>query len=188
MAKAKLKVAQTTSALPQKFLRLQQLLSVIVLLALVTPVYPFNPTQLNEQERQEWEQLIQRFNQPQMFNLLAGKMWSLTHGGDSKKVQEILHLLTILDPRSGRRPGITTKEFKNRIAAFLESDDDQVAGFADVVAEVVELDLVFVVQLDQLVISGADGGVGHRTALLIVLMVRIVPREGVTLDAAGLAE
>lgn len=125
MAKAKSKVAQTASGLPQKFLK--PLLSVVVLLAIVTPAYS---TQLTEPERQEWEQLIQRFNQPQTFNLLAGRMWSLTHGGDSKKVQEILTLLTVIDPRSGRRPAITTKEFKNRIAAFLESDDDQVAGFA----------------------------------------------------------
>lgn len=130
MATAKSKVAQTTSALPQKFLRLQKLLPVFVLLAIVTPVYPFNPTQLNEQGRLEWDELFKRFNQPGTFDLLAGRMWSLTHGGDSTKVQEILNLLTVLDPRSGRRPAITAREFKNRIAAFLESDDDQVAGFA----------------------------------------------------------
>ena len=149
MAKAKFKVAQTTSALPQKFFMLQQLLSLIVLLAIATPVYPFNPTQLNEQERQEWEQLIQRFNQPQIFNLLAGRMWSLTHGGDSKKVQEILTLFTVLDPRSGRRPAITTKEFKNRIAAFLESDDDHVAGFAATLLAVTG-DLSFAPQIAKL--------------------------------------
>ena len=119
MAKAKLKLAQTALAL-----------SVFFLLAIATSVYPFNPTQLNEQERQEWEQLIQRFNQPRTFDLLAGNMWSLTHGGDSKKVQEILNLFMVLDPRSGRRPAITTREFKNRIATFLDSDDDHVAGFA----------------------------------------------------------
>ena len=149
MAKAKLKVAQTTSALPHKFLRLQQLLAVIVLLTIATPVYPFNPTQLNEQERQEWEQLIQRFNQPRTFNLLAGKMWSLTHGGDSKKVQEILHLFSAIDQTSGRRPAITTREYKNRIAAFLESDDDQVAGFAATLLAITG-DLSFATQIARL--------------------------------------
>ena len=149
MAKAKSKVAQTTSALPQKILRLRQLLSVIVLLAIVAPVYPFNPTQLNEQERQEWEQLIQRFDQPQIYSLLAGRIWSLTHAGDSKKVQEILHLFTAIDRTSGRRPAITTREYKNRIAAFLESDDDQVAGFAATLLAVIG-DLSFAPQIAKL--------------------------------------
>jgi HEAT repeat protein len=109
---------------------IHKLPALFVLLAIITPVYPFNLAQLNAQEREEWEQLIKRFNEPRTFNLLTGKMWSLTHGGDVKKVEEILNLLTVLDPTSGRRPAITTKEFKNRIAAFLESDDDQVASFA----------------------------------------------------------
>ena len=101
-----------------------------MLLAIATPVYPFNPTQLSAQEKQEWEQLIQRFNEPRTVRLLAGRLWSLTHGGDSKKVEEILNLLTVLDPKSARRPAINTKEFKNTIASFLDSDDDHVAGFA----------------------------------------------------------
>ena len=135
--------------MPQKFLELQKLLAVFALLAIVTPVYAFNPTQLNEQERQEWEQLIQRFNQPRTFDLLAGRMWSLTHGGDSKKVQEILNLFMVLDPRSGRRPAITAREFKNRIAAFLESDDDHVAGFAATLLAVTG-DLSFAPQIAKL--------------------------------------
>lgn len=122
---ARVKVAQTASALPLKFL------TAFALLASVTSVYPFNnATQLNTQEQQEWDEVIKRFNEPRSINLQTGQMWSLTHGGDSKKVQEILNFLTILDQRSGRRPGITVREFKNRIAAFLDSDDDQVAGFA----------------------------------------------------------
>lgn len=101
-----------------------------MLLAIVIPVHPFNATQLSAQEKQEWEQLIQRFNEPRTVRLLAGRLWSLTHGGDSKKVEEILNLLLVLDPKSGRRPAINTREFKNRIASFLDSDDDHVAGFA----------------------------------------------------------
>src|ERR1043165_6322905 len=43
-------------------------------------------------EKQEWAQLIERFRQPQSFNLLTSQMWGLTHGGDPKKVEEILTL------------------------------------------------------------------------------------------------
>lgn len=109
---------------------IHRLLSVVALLALVISVCPYSYAQLNVQQRLEWEELIKRFQAPGTFNLLTGQMWALTHGGDSKKTEEILNLLSVLDTTSGRRPAITTREYKNRIAAFLESDDDLVAGFA----------------------------------------------------------
>ena len=124
MAKAKLTVAQTAPALLQKSL---QLLSVFLLLAIVTPAYP---TQLNAQERQEWEQLIQRFNEPRSVRLLSNQRWGQIYGGGLRIGEEMRNLFTLLDPRDGRRPAINTKEFKNRIAAFLNSDNDDEAKFA----------------------------------------------------------
>ena len=114
MATAKLKVAQTA----------------LVLLTIFTSVYPFNSTQLNAQERQEWEQLIQRFNEPRSVRLLSKQLWGQVHGGGLQIGEEMRNLLALLDPNDGRRPAINTKEFKNRIAAYLNSNNDDEAEFA----------------------------------------------------------
>ena len=47
--------------------------------------------------------------------------------------------------------------------------------FADVVAQVVQLDARVVVELDEPVVAAADRAVRRRAALLVVLIVRIVP-------------
>lgn len=133
MAIAKLKVAQTA----------------LVLLTIFTSVYPFNSTQLNAQERQEWEQLIQRFNEPRSVRLLAKQLWGQIHGGGLQIGEEMRNLCTLLDPHDGRRPAINTKEFKNRIAAFLNSNNDDEAEFAATLLSVAG-DLSFAPQIAKL--------------------------------------
>lgn len=129
MAKANLKVAQTPSALPRKF---RNLFSVLTLLAIVTTsVYPFHSTQLNEQERQEWEQLFQRFKEPRAAKLLIGPLVGGIHGGGLKVSEEMTNLvILVLNRGSGRQLAINTREFKNRIASFLSSDNDDNATCA----------------------------------------------------------
>jgi HEAT repeat protein len=111
---AKLKVAQAA----------------LVLLTIFTSVYPFSSTQLSVQERQEWERLIKRFTEPHSVRLLATQLWGEIHGGGLQISEEMRNLLTLLDLTSGRRPAINTREFKNRIASFLNSDNDDDATFA----------------------------------------------------------
>ena len=63
---------------------------------------------------------------------------------------------------------------------FVPNSGDDSAMFlplADVVAEVVQLDAMVVVELDQPVVAAADGAVGRRAALLVVLVVRVVPEQ-----------
>ena len=104
--------------------RIVAVLSVFVLLAIVTTVYPFNSTQLNEQERHEWEQLIQRFHEPRAMGLLIEPLVGGIHGGGLKISEEMMNLVTVFYGNSGRQPAINTREFKNRIASFLNSDND----------------------------------------------------------------
>ena len=114
MAIANLKVAQAA----------------LVLLTIFTSVYPFNSTQLSVQERQEGERLIKRFNEPRSVRLLGQQLWGEIHGGGLKISEEMRNLLILIDLTSGRRPAINTREFKNRIASFLDSDNDDDAAFA----------------------------------------------------------
>jgi len=114
VAPAKLKVAQAA----------------LVLLTIFPSVYPFNSTHLSVQERQEWERLIQRFNELRSARLLSNQLWGKIHGGGLRIGEEMRNLLTLLDPHSGRRPAISTREFKNRIAAFLNSNNDDEVVFA----------------------------------------------------------
>ena len=133
MATAKLKVAQTA----------------LVLLTIFTSVYPSNSTQLNAQERQEWEQLIQRFSEPRSVRMLSKQLWGQIHGGGLQIGEEMRNLLALLDPHDGRRPAINTKEFKNRIAAYLNSDNDDEAVFAATLLSVAG-DLSFAPQIAKL--------------------------------------
>jgi HEAT repeat protein len=89
---------------------------------------PVTPTSADE--KQEWAQLLERFRQPQSYNLLTSQMWGLTHGGDPKKVEEILTLFNSFQQASLKQETGSAREFKNKIATFLNSDDDLVAGFA----------------------------------------------------------
>jgi hypothetical protein len=133
VATAKLKVAQTA----------------LVLLFIFTSVYPFNSTQLNAQERQEWEQLVERFHEPRSVRLLSMQLWGQIHGGGLQIGEEMRNLCTLLDPHDGRRPAINTKEFKNRIAAYLNSDNDDEAVFAATLLSVAG-DLSFAPQIAKL--------------------------------------
>lgn len=88
-------------------------------------------------ERQEWEQLRKRFSDPDAANLLAGSMWALTHAYESKsEVDKIMKLLGLLgDSLAKQDPALLdgvggARGFKESVAAFLDSDDDIVAGFA----------------------------------------------------------
>ena len=139
---------------------IRKLLSVFVLFAIAISVCPYTYAQLNAQERLEWEELIKRFQAPGSFDLLTGQMWALTHGGDRKKTEEILNLLSVLDTSSGRRPAITTREYKNRVAAFLESDDDLVAGFAATLLAIAG-DLSFAPRIAKLLDKKDAEGVVH---------------------------
>lgn len=87
-------------------------------------------TQQSSQDRQEWDELIKRFNDPRTAGLLIRQIWGAVHGKNSKKEEELINLLTLLDPKSARQPALSAREFKNRIASFLDSDDDEAAGMA----------------------------------------------------------
>jgi HEAT repeat protein len=96
-----------------------------------------SPTQRETEERLEWEQLLNRFNSRQSYNLFASGMWTLTHAGESKaEVEEVVRLLSLLsksfekkDPSLLRELG-GAKGFKEKMAGLLNSNDDVVAGFA----------------------------------------------------------
>ena len=64
----------------------------------------------------------------------------------------------------------------------------QVVLLADVLLDVVQLDVHVVEELDELEVAGADRAVGHRAALLIVLVVRVVPEQARRDRAARAAE
>jgi HEAT repeat protein len=87
--------------------------------------------------RQEWEELRKRFDDPRLANLLAGGMWTLTHAYKSKQeVDKVLELLLVMGRSFEKQdPAVLDKVggargFKDRLAAYLKSDDDTVAGFA----------------------------------------------------------
>src|SRR6476660_3886824 len=73
------------------------------------------PTPTSADEKQEWAQLLERFRQPQSYNLITSQMWGLTHGGDPKKVDEILTLFN----SSLKQEAGSAREFKNKVATFL---------------------------------------------------------------------
>ena len=91
-----------------------------------------NATQKQPEARQEVEQLAQRFQNPQSINLITSQMWALTHAGRLKnEVDESMGLLvSFLDKASKNEDAGSAKEFKSKMAAFLNSKDDIVAGFA----------------------------------------------------------
>src|SRR5262245_16821895 len=53
----------------------------------------------------------------------------------------------------------------------------QVVLFADVLLDVIQLDVHVVEELDELEVAGPDRAVRHRAALLVVLVVGIVPEQ-----------
>ncbi|MET0647272.1 MAG: hypothetical protein ABW208_11670 [Pyrinomonadaceae bacterium] len=88
-------------------------------------------------DRQEWEELRKRFNEPRAVNLLTGGMWTVTHAYESKQeVDEVLKpLLVLFNSFEKQDPALLdgvggVRGFKERMAAFLNSHDDTVAGFA----------------------------------------------------------
>lgn len=147
----------------------RKLLALIALLAIVTTtVYPFHSTQLNEQERQEWEELIQRFREPRAARLLIGPLVGGIHGGGLKVDEEMMNLVTLLYGRSGRQPAINTREFKNRIATFLNSDNDDNATCAAIMLGITG-DLSFAPQIATLLDkrdqpADADGNFSRTSA------------------------
>ena len=78
------------------------------------------------------KQLALRFQNPRSINLITSEMWALTHAGSLKnEVDESMELLVIfLDKASKNEDAGSAKEFKSKMAAFLNSKDDIVAGFA----------------------------------------------------------
>ncbi len=92
-------------------------------------------TQKEAEGRQEVKQLALRFQHPQSVNLITSQMWALTHAGMLKnEVDESIELLvTFLDKASKNEDAGSAKEFKSKMAAFLNSKDDIVAGFAAIV-------------------------------------------------------
>jgi hypothetical protein len=109
-----------------------------VLLACLTTAAPAQtPAPKDEANRQEWEQLRKQFSDPRSANLLGGAMWTLTHDYESKdEVDKVLKLLGLLgDSLAKQDPapldGVGgARGFKDSVAAFLDSGDDTVAGFA----------------------------------------------------------
>lgn len=92
--------------------------------------------QKNEVEgREEVKQLALRFQNPRSINLITSQMWALTHAGTLKnEVDDSRQLLvTFLDKASKNEDAGSAKEFKSKMAAFLNSKDDIVAGFAAIV-------------------------------------------------------
>jgi HEAT repeat protein len=91
-----------------------------------------NAAQKQAEARQEVEQLALRFQNPQSINLITSQMWALTHAGRLKnEVDESMELLaSFLDKASKNEDAGSAKEFKSKMAAFLNSKDDIVAGFA----------------------------------------------------------
>lgn len=89
-------------------------------------------TQKQAEDRQEAEQLALRFQNPQAINLITSQMWALTHAGRFKnEVDGSMELLvSFLDKVSKNEDAGSAKEFKSKMAAFLNSKDDIVAGFA----------------------------------------------------------
>jgi HEAT repeat protein len=95
--------------------------------------------QKETEEKQEWAQLIQRFSDQRSINLITSEMWSLTHGGERTEVERVMNLLTpLFDPSTKQDASLakklgSAKEFKDKIAVFLNSKDDVVAGFAAII-------------------------------------------------------
>ncbi len=92
-------------------------------------------TQNEARGSQEVKELALRFQNPQSINLITSQMWALTHAGTLKnEVDESMKLLvTFLDKASKNEDAGSAKEFKSKMAAFLSSKDDIVAGFAAIV-------------------------------------------------------
>jgi len=89
------------------------------------------------EQRREWEQLVKHFKEPRSVNLITSGVWTLTHGGESREeVEALMKLLLLLADSSQKQDPAPLKEtggargFKDKLAAFLDSKDDVVAGFA----------------------------------------------------------
>lgn len=116
---------------------LTYLLAAVLLACLAGAAPAQNPAPKGEGNRQEWEQLRKQFSDPRSANLLGGAMWTLTHDYESKdEVDKILKLLGLLgDSLAKQDPALLdgvggARGFKDSVAAFLNSGDDTVAGFA----------------------------------------------------------
>ena len=92
-------------------------------------------TQKASEVTQESTQLAMRFQNLRSINLLSSQMWTLTHAGMLKnEVDESMKLLaTFLEKALKNEDAGSATEFKSKMAAFLNSNDDVVAGFAAIV-------------------------------------------------------
>ena len=104
----------------------------LLLLGSMTVAIGQSATQKEAEGRQEVKQLALRFQNPRSINLITSQMWALTHAGTLKnEVDESMELLvTFLNKASKNEDAGSAKEFKSKMAAFLNSKDDIVAGFA----------------------------------------------------------
>jgi len=104
------------------------------LLLLVSVMITMGQSASQKEPGGSWEakQLALRFQNPRSINLITSEMWALTHAGRLKdEVDESIELLvTFLDKASKNEDAGSAKEFKSKMAAFLNSKDDIVAGFA----------------------------------------------------------
>ena len=91
-----------------------------------------NAAQQQTEARQEAQQLALRFQTPQSINLITSQMWTLSHAGSlQNEVDASMELLvSFLDKASKNEDAGSANEFKSKMAAFLNSKDDIVAGFA----------------------------------------------------------
>lgn len=107
----------------------------LLLLVSITVATGQVPQKNEAEDREEMKQLALRFQNPRSINLLASHIWALTHAGTLKtEVDESMQLLvTFLDKASKNEDAGSAKEFKIKMAAFLNSKDDIVAGFAAIV-------------------------------------------------------
>jgi HEAT repeat protein len=96
-----------------------------------------NSTRNEPDQNKEWAQLVHRYNEPSSVNLMSSGTWTLIHAAESKaEVKGLLDLLTHLsDPIPTQDQSFVNelggaRGFKEKLAVFLTSKDDVVAGFA----------------------------------------------------------
>lgn len=85
----------------------------------------------------DWEHFQKQFSTQQSYNLMTSGLWTLTHAAESKQeVEEMLRLIVLLSESFEKKAPASLNEiggvkgFKDRMASFLTSKDDVVAGFA----------------------------------------------------------
>ena len=76
-------------------------------------------------------------------------------------------------------------EFFPEHGGFFRLDGGEILGFADVLPQVIEFDVLVLVELDEAEVSLAQGAVGCGPAGMIV---RVVPIDRIALQGAGLLE